>query len=107
MTTDMALSIDTLKELRSDLRWWSCNIFSTHYYTVTVIAHAKYADVFSWKGERIEEYWDCILNDLIKTEGDSKGHRTDIIVDDWGNMTIIIHEGKEAEDFSLKYGTTT
>ena len=65
MTIQTAVLVDTLKALISDLRWCSCNIFSTQEHTVAVIAHYGSAAVFSWKGEILKEYWDCILNALI------------------------------------------
>ena len=67
--------------------------------------HDEYAAVFSWKGESLQEYWYCILNSLIKPQGDGKGHRPDLIVDDGGETTLLIYEGKNAEDLFLKYGT--
>ena len=58
MTIQAALSIETLKYLSSDLRWCSCNIFSTQDHTVALIKHDDSAAVFSWKVESLEEYWD-------------------------------------------------
>ena len=58
--------------------------------------HDEYAAVPPWKGESLEEYWDCILNALIYPEDDGKGHIYDSIVDDGGDMTIIVHEGNKA-----------
>ena len=72
---------------------------------MTVITHAKSAAVFSWNGESLEEYWYCILNVLIKTEDDGKGHIPDLIVDDGVEMTLLIHEGKNVEYFTLKDDT--
>ena len=72
-----------------------------------VITHDEYAVVFSWKGESLEEYWECILNDLIQTEDDVKDHITDLIVDDRGDITLIICEGKKVEDMCLKDGDIT
>ena len=73
---------------------------------MAIITHDEYAAVFSWKGESLEEYWDCILNNLIYTEGDVKGHRPELIYDDGGDMTLLIHEFKKAEDLLLKDDTT-
>ena len=97
--------IETTKDLRSDLRWCSCNIFSTQYHAVAYIKFGESATVFSYKGESIEEYWECIMNDLIWPEDDFKGHRPDLIVYDGVDMTLPIHEGKKAGDFFLNYGT--
>ena len=69
------------------------------------ITHDEYAAVFSWKGESPKEYWYCILNALIQTEDDGKGHRPDLIADDGGDMILLIHEGRKAEDLFLKDGT--
>ena len=65
MTIHMAVLIETLKDLSSDLLWCSCRFFSNQEHTVAVITHAESAAVFSWKGESIKDYWDCILNALI------------------------------------------
>ena len=62
---------------------------------MAVITHDESADVFSWKGESLKEYWECILNALIYPEDDGKGHIPDLIVDDGGDMTLLIHEGKK------------
>ena len=105
MTTQTAVFVETLKALSSDLRWCSCNIFSTQDHTVAVITHDESAALFSWKGESLKEYWDCILNALVYPEYDGKGHRPDLIVDDGGDMTLLVHEGKKAEDLLLKDGT--
>merc|ERR1711935_481090 len=69
------------------------------------IARDDGAAVFAWKGESLEEYWECTLNALTWAEDDGKGQGCDIIVDDGGDMTLIIHEGKKAEDLFLKNGT--
>ena len=69
---------------------------------MTVITHDKYSAVFYCKGDSIEEYWEYILNALVYTEGDGKGHRPDLIVDDGGDMTILIHEGKKSEELLIK-----
>ena len=67
--------------------------------------HYESADVFYWKGQILEEYWDCILNALTHPQDDGKGHRTDLIVDDGGDMTLLIHEGKKVEELFLNDGT--
>ena len=65
MTIYMAVLIETLKALSSDLRWWSCKIFYTQEHTVAVIKHDESDAVFSWKDESLKEYWDWILNSFI------------------------------------------
>ena len=69
---------------------------------MAVIMHDESAAVFSWKGESLEEYWDCTLNDLIQPEDDGKGHRPDLIVDDGCDMILLIHEVNKAEELFLK-----
>merc|ERR1712032_946446 len=93
------------KALGADLRWCSCNIFSTQDHAAAAIARDESAAVFAWKGESLEEYWECTLNALTWPEDDGKGQGCDIIVDDGGDMTLLIHEGKKAEDAFLKDGT--
>ena len=102
MTTHMVVLIDTIKVLISDLRWCSCNIFSTQKHTVAVIKHDESAAVFSWKGKSLEEYWYCILNALIQPKDGGKGLRPDLIVDDGGDTNLLIHKSKKAEDLFLK-----
>jgi len=105
MTIQTAVLIETLKALGADLRWCSCNIFSTQDHAASAIARDESAAVFAWKGESLEEYWECTLSALTWPEDDGKGHGCDIIVDDGGDMTLLIHEGKKAEDLFLKDGT--
>jgi adenosylhomocysteinase len=105
MTIQTAVLIETLKELGADIRWCSCNIFSTQDHAAAAVARDESAAVFAWKGESLEEYWECTLNALTWPEDDGKGHGCDLIVDDGGDMTLIIHEGKKAEDLFLKDGT--
>jgi len=105
MTVQTAVLIETLKALGADIRWCSCNIFSTQDHAASAIARDESAAVFAWKGETLEEYWECTLNAVTWPEDDGKGHGMDIIVDDGGDMTLLIHEGKKAEDAFLKDGT--
>jgi len=105
MTVQTAVLIETLKALGADLRWCSCNIFSTQDHAAAAIARDDSAAVFAWKGESLEEYWECTLNTVTWPQDDGKGHGMDIIVDDGGDMTLLIHEGKKAEDLYLKDGT--
>jgi len=105
MTIQTGVLIETLQALGADLRWCSCNIFSTQDHAAAAIARDESAAVFAWKGESLEEYWECTLNAVTWPEDDGKGHGMDIIVDDGGDMTLLIHEGKKAEDLFLKDGT--
>merc|ERR1719326_413825 len=77
----------------------------TQDHAAAAIARDESAAVFAWKGETLEEYWECTLNAVTWPEDDGKGHGMDIIVDDGGDMTLLIHEGKKAEDAFLKDGT--
>ena len=105
MITQTAVFIDTFKDLRSDLHWCYCNIFTTQDHIVAFITHYLSDAVFSWKIESLKEYWYFIVNALIYLEDDVKGHRLDLIVDDGGYMTLLIHEGRKADYFFLNYGT--
>ena len=105
MTIQTAVLIETLKKIGGDIRWCSCNIFSTQDHAAAAIARDESAAVFAWKGETLEEYWECTLSALTWPEDDGKGQGPDIIVDDGGDMTLLIHEGKKAEDAFLKDGT--
>jgi len=97
MTIQTAVLIETLKSLGADIRWCSCNIFSTQDHAAAAIAEAGSAAVFAWKGESLEEYWECTLNALFWHEDDGKGCGPDQIVDDGGDMTLMVHKGVEAE----------
>ena len=105
MTIQTGVLIETLKALGADVRWCSCNIFSTQDHAAAAIARDESAAVFAWKGESLEEYWECTLNAVTWPDDDGKGQGMDIIVDDGGDMTLLIHEGKKAEDAFLKDGT--
>jgi len=105
MTIQTAVLIETLNNLGADVRWCSCNIFSTQNHAAAAVARDGTAAVFAWKGETLEEYWECTLNAVTWPEDDGKGQGMDIIVDDGGDMTLLIHEGKKAEDLFKKDGT--
>lgn len=105
MTVQTAVLIETLHHLGGDIRWCSCNIFSTQDHAASAVARDGSAAVFAWKGESLEEYWECTLNAVTWPEDDGKGHGMDIIVDDGGDMTLLIHEGKKAEDLFNANGT--
>jgi adenosylhomocysteinase len=95
MTIQTAVLIETLKDLGADVRWASCNIFSTQDHAAAAIAAAG-IPVFAWKGESLEEYWECTYKALTWPNG--KG--PELIVDDGGDATLLIHKGKELEDGS-------
>ncbi|MBT6644951.1 MAG: adenosylhomocysteinase [Euryarchaeota archaeon] len=92
MTIQTAVLIETLVDLGADVRWASCNIFSTQDHAAAVIAKTG-VPVFAWKGETLEEYWDCTLNAL--NHGEGLGPQ--LIVDDGGDATLLIHKGYELE----------
>jgi adenosylhomocysteinase len=92
MTIQTAVLIETLVELGADVRWASCNIFSTQDHAAAAIA-AVGIPVFAWKGETLEEYWWCTAQALTFPEG--KGPT--LIVDDGGDATLLIHLGFKAE----------
>jgi adenosylhomocysteinase len=94
-----------LQNLGGDVRWCSCNIFSTQDHAAAAVAAAKTAAVFAWKGETLPEYWECTLNALTWPSDDGKGNGPDLIVDDGGDMTLLIHEGFKAEIAFAKDGT--
>jgi len=96
MTIQTAVLIETLKEMGAEVRWCSCNIFSTQDHAAAAIARDGSAAVFAWKGETLEEYWECTLNAITWPE-DAKGDGCDLIVDDGGDLTLLIHEGVKAE----------
>ncbi len=93
MTIQTAMLIETLKELGADLRWASCNIFSTQDHAAAAIAAAGSAAVFAWKGESLEEYWWCTEQALTWPNGTGP----DLIVDDGGDATLLVHEGVRME----------
>lgn len=95
MTIQTAVLIETLKELGADIRWCSCNIFSTQDHAAAAIAAAG-IPVFAWKGETLEEYWWCTEQALAFPGG--KG--PNLIVDDGGDATLLIHWGYKAEENS-------
>jgi len=92
MTIQTAVLIETLVELGADVRWASCNIFSTQDHAAAAIA-AKGIPVFAWKGESLEEYWWCTAQALSFPEG--KG--PNLIVDDGGDASLLVHMGYKAE----------
>jgi len=92
MTIQTAVLIETLVELGASVRWASCNIFSTQDHAASAIAAAG-VPVFAWKGETLEEYWDCTMQAITHPGG--KG--PELVVDDGGDVTLLIHKGYELE----------
>src|SRR5688500_823168 len=104
MTVQTAVLIETLTELGADVRWVSCNIFSTQDHAAAAVVvgrpetggtveHPKGTPVFAWKGETLEEYWWCTEQALAWPDGSGP----DLIVDDGGDATLLIHKGAEFE----------
>jgi adenosylhomocysteinase len=93
MTIQTAMLIETLKALGADLRWASCNIFSTQDHAAAAIAKAGSAAVFAWKGETLDEYWWCTEQALTWPDGSGP----DMIVDDGGDATLFVHHGVKIE----------
>src|SRR5947199_10873989 len=87
MTIQTAVLIETLVDLGASVRWASCNIFSTQDHAAAAIA-AVGVPVFAWKGESLEEYWDCTLSAVIHPG--NKGPQ--LVVNDGGDVTVLIHE---------------
>jgi adenosylhomocysteinase len=96
MTLQTAVLIETLKDLGADVRWASCNIFSTQNHAAAYVAKNLKVPVFAWKGESLEEYWWCTYEAM--TWPDGKGPQ--LIVDDGGDATLLIHKGFELENGS-------
>jgi len=92
MTIQTAVLIETLVELGAEVRWASCNIFSTQDHAAAAIAKTG-VPVFAWKGETLKEYWECAQKAL--DFGDGKGPH--LLVDDGGDATLIVHKGVEVE----------
>src|SRR5437763_4062452 len=95
MTIQTAVLIETLVDLGASVRWASCNIFSTQDHAAAAIAKAG-VPVFAWKGESLEEYWWSTYQAISHPDG--KGPQ--LIVDDGGDATLLIHEGYELEEGS-------
>ncbi len=95
MTIQTAILIETLVELGANVRWASCNIFSTQDHAAAAIAAAG-VPVFAWKGETLEEYWDCTWAALSHRGGLGP----QLIVDDGGDVTLLLHKGYEMEEGS-------
>ena len=104
MTIQTAVLIETLVDLGASVRWASCNIFSTQDHAAAAVAVGpngttdapQGVPVFAWKGESLEEYWDCTLDCVVHPNG--KG--PELVVDDGGDVTLLIHKGYELEQGS-------
>src|SRR5437588_11379989 len=92
MTIQTAVLIETMVALGADVRWASCNIFSTQDHAAAAIAAAG-VPVFAWKGETLEEYWWC-TNQALSFPG---GKGPQLVIDDGGDVTLLIHKGVELE----------
>jgi adenosylhomocysteinase len=108
-TVQTAVLIETLKALGADIRWCSCNIFSSQDHAVAAIAKANSSASFGWKGESLEEYWWCTLQALTWYNDAGEPDASvgpNLIVDDGGDATLLIHEGSEWEAKFEADGTT-
>ncbi len=99
MTIQTAVLIETLADLGAEVRWASCNNLSTQYHAAAAIA-ARGIPVFAWKGETLQEYWDCTLRALTWPDDDGPT----LIVDDGGDATLLIHRGRAFEAEYAKTG---
>src|SRR5881227_4434960 len=95
MTIQTAVLIETLLDLGAHVRWASCNIFSTQDHAAAAVAKSG-VSVFAWKGESLEEYWWCTYQAISHPDG--KGPQ--LVVDDGGDATLLIHKGYELEEGS-------
>ena len=95
MTIQTAVLIETMVDLGADVRWASCNIFSTQDHAAAAIA-ATGTPVFAWKGETLEEYWECTFKAMIHPGGLGP----QMVIDDGGDVTLLIHKGYELENGS-------
>ncbi len=96
MTKETAVLLETLKALGGTVRWASCNIFSTQDDAAAAVAAAG-TPVFAWKGESLEEYWDCTLDCVTHVLPDGTLGGPELVIDDGGDVTLLIHKGYELE----------
>merc|ERR1719178_94327 len=101
MTIQTGVLIETLAEMGAKVRWCSCNIFSTQDHAAAAIAKAGTSTVFAWKGETLSEYWWC-TEQMMTVPGEDG---CDLLVDDGGDATLLIHKGKEFEEKYAKDGS--
>src|SRR4051812_32250433 len=106
MTVQTAVLIETLVALGAEVRWASCNIFSTQDHAAAAVAvgpegtpeDPKGIAVFAWKGETLEEYWDCALAALLWPEPGPNGETgCNMLLDDGGDATLLVHKGADCE----------
>jgi adenosylhomocysteinase len=100
MTVQTAVLIETLTALGAEVRWASCNIFSTQDHAAAAIAEAGFP-VYAWKGETLEEYWWCTLQAMTWPDGTGP----QLIVDDGGDATLLIHRGCDFENHFDEHGS--
>src|SRR3712207_811621 len=96
MTIQTAVLIETLRALGADVRWSSCNIFSTQDHAAAAIAAAG-TPVFAVKGETLPEYWEYVKRTLEWADGEGHSGEPNMILDDGGDMTLLVHYGLRAE----------
>merc|ERR1712228_122099 len=101
MTIQTGVLIETLQAMGAKVRWCSCNIFSTQDHAAAAIAKAETATVFAWKGETLPEYWWCTEQMMTVPGRDG----CDLLVDDGGDATLLMHKGKEFEEKYAKDGS--
>merc|ERR1711869_172066 len=101
MTIQTGVLIETFAALGAKVRWCSCNIFSTQDHAAAAIAKAGTSTVFAWKGETLPEYWWCTEQMMTVPGADG----CDLLVDDGGDATLLIHKGKELEAKFAKDGS--
>jgi adenosylhomocysteinase len=97
MTIQTAVLIETMVALGADVRWASCNIFSTQDHAAAAIAAAG-VPVFAWKGETLEEFWWCTNQALNFPDGKGGLLGPQLVIDDGGDVTLLIHKGYEMEN---------
>lgn len=97
MTIETAVLVETLYVLGAEVRWCSCNIYSTQDHAAAALVKRNLATVFAWKNETIEEYWTCLNDAMTWRDGSGKSCGPNLIVDDGGDATLILHEGVKAE----------
>ena len=102
MTIQTAVLIETLKALGADVRWSSCNIFSTQDHAAAAIA-ATGTPVFAVKGETLPEYWDYVQKTLEWADGPGGEQMPNMLLDDGGDMTLLVHYGLRAEKGDTKF----
>ncbi|KAL5369354.1 S-adenosylhomocysteinase [Cryptosporidium parvum] len=105
LTIETSVLVETLYELGAEIRWCSCNIYSTQDHAAAALVKKNIATVFAWKNETIEDYWVC-LNDAMTWRNPNDKDKIcgpNLIVDDGGDATLILHEGVKAEIEYEKY----